>query len=360
MVWGAIAGAATAVGSAIFGAGQQDKAEKSAKKAAEEAQKAQEKAIKKQYNYDVKAYGMAKEQIIAKRDEQIRAIDLARKNESIIAQYKDATASANYQYGLQIRNLQQKQLNDQYIKSEQLYRQQIGWNDLTAKYAKETQLRAVVEEAQKFAFANQENILESLAKESTARLRGSGRSARKAAQSQLAALGRNQAGLAESLVSLQTNAAAALRNIDMQHLQADLGAFAQRMLPPDAIPAPVVPFKTPLTEYQYPRELQAFDFGPKPIRGTKATATGGAAGGGWATAFAKQLPAVASAVTPLVQQLFQPTGNAGSFSGFNLNNIDLSGKQFANLSQPTTGFGASSGLGIASSTGFNLNQSFFK
>jgi hypothetical protein len=90
-----------------------------------------------------------------------------------------------------------------------------------------------------------------------------------------------------------------------------------------------------------------------------ASATGGTAGGGWATAFASQLPAVATAVTPLVQQLFQPTGNAGSFGSFG-NYSGLSGAPLGNFSQPTTGFGASSGLGIGSSTGFNLNQSFFK
>jgi hypothetical protein len=353
--WGAAIGAATTLGSAIFGASQQGKAERSAKKAQKKAEKAQERAIERQYGYDKKAWEMTKEQLTANRDDAIRSIDLAKKNESIIAQYKDATAEQNYQYSLQIRNLQQKQLNDQYTKSEQLYATNTSLNKFGAAYAKEQQARAVREEAQKFAFANQDSILENLLGEATARARGqAGRSARKAAQSQLAALGRNQAGMAESLVSLQTNAAAALRQIDMQHLQADLNAFSARMLPPDEIPAPVIPFKTPLTEYQYPRELQEFDFGPKPIKGAMASATGGA-GGGWANAFAAQLPQVAQAVTPLVSQLFQPSGtNFGQFGNYAgqsmTTNIPFSGR---------SGFNTGSNLGIANTTGMNLNKSFF-
>lgn len=358
MVWGAVIGAATGIGSAIFGASQQDKAERAQKRALKKAEKDQERARERQFGYDKQAWNMTKDQLIANREDAIRAIDLARKNEGIIAQYKDASAASNFQYALQIRNLQQKQLNDQYGKSEKIYKTNIDLNAFQSAFAKENQARAVKEEAQKFAFANQDSILENLLGEATARARGqSGRSARKVGQAQLAALGRNQAGMAESLVSLQTNAAAALHQIDMQHLQADLNAFSARMLPPDEIPTPVIPFKTPLTEYQYPRELQEFDFGPKPIKGTMATATGGA-GGGWANAFAKQLPNVAAAVTPLVNQLFQPQGTNfgqfGNYSGMSMtSNIPFSGGTVTN-----TGFG-SSGLGIANTTGMNLNQSFF-
>ena len=43
------------------------------------------------------------------------------------------------------------------------------------------------------------------------------------------------------------------------------------MLPPGELPTPIVPFKTPMATYQWPRELQPFDYGPEPVIGALAS-----------------------------------------------------------------------------------------
>ena len=48
-------------------------------------------------------------------------------------------------------------------------------------------------------------------------------------------------------------------------------ADAQRMLKPEAPPAPLRPAETPIADYIFPRYLQDFDFGPKPIMGIAST-----------------------------------------------------------------------------------------
>jgi hypothetical protein len=42
------------------------------------------------------------------------------------------------------------------------------------------------------------------------------------------------------------------------------------MIPADAPPEVMEPYETPVTEYQMPRELKKFDFGPEPIKGAAA------------------------------------------------------------------------------------------
>ncbi len=58
----------------------------------------------------------------------------------------------------------------------------------------------------------------------------------------------------------------------MQKEGADIQAFANLMIPADAPPEVMEPYATPLPEYQMPRELEDFDFGPEPIKGAAAQA----------------------------------------------------------------------------------------
>ena len=83
----------------------------------------------------------------------------------------------------------------------------------------------------------------------------------------MAKLGQNQAVMRASLISADKSTRANLKNISLQHEEADQIANARRMLKPIAAPKPLAPIPQPLTEYEYPRELQDFDFGPTPIRG---------------------------------------------------------------------------------------------
>ena len=294
---GAAIGLGTSIGSAIFGS-------TSAASSDRKARKEQKKAVKEQHRYNKSVWRANKAKLRASRQEAIERIDLQKKNEQKLADFKDANNLQSYNYSMQIRNLQQKQLNDQFAKSEQLYDLQTDFNSLAAKQAKSRAQKVLFEETQKFAFQNQASILEALAMKGKMRARGqSGRSSRKTSQAVDAQLGVSQAQLAESLVSILGATADREQDIDQQQLQADTQAWAQRMLPPDTIPDIPVPFKTPLAEYQYPRELQDFDFGPEPKQG--AAAVGGTS---WSSAFASYLPNIAEAATPFIAQMFTPMG----------------------------------------------------
>ena len=43
------------------------------------------------------------------------------------------------------------------------------------------------------------------------------------------------------------------------------------MLRPEITPEPLKPLETPIADYELPRALQDFDFGPKPIQGVSTT-----------------------------------------------------------------------------------------
>ena len=95
-----------------------------------------------------------------------------------------------------------------------------------------------------------------------------GRSLAKTGQSQLAALGRNQAVMAENLAAASVNTKANLMQIDKQHAQANLSAWANRMLEPVDPPIPPEPTRDLVADVNYPfKPDPELDFGPEPIKG---------------------------------------------------------------------------------------------
>lgn len=243
-------------------------------KQANEEKKARNEAIESQYEYDKQVYEDQVEKIKADRAESIRNLNLQKINDLQLAAYKDKNAIASYNYEMQIRNKEQDSLNKQYIKSKQVTGLQLNYNQMSAQLAKQSQEKALREETQRLIFENQDLIIKQLQDEGEYRARGaSGRSANKIVQSLVGDLGRKQAAMAESLLSAQTNTRAALLDIDMQKGIADLSTYADMMLNPGTLPVAPTPYVTPLTVFQYPRELEDFDFGPEPIEGVKATYT---------------------------------------------------------------------------------------
>jgi hypothetical protein len=131
------------------------------------------------------------------------------------------------------------------------------------------------------AFQNQDIVIKALQSEGIAAVKGQqGRSAEKMEQAEFAALGRNQAILAESLLSAKADTGAALRKIANDKFGADLAAEASRMLRPDRLPQPPKPLTTPRAEYLKPRKPKEFDFGPKPIKGAMVSSAGSWLGAG--------------------------------------------------------------------------------
>ena len=227
----------------------------SAKKARNE-----EKAfLKKKYNeYDLPLWEMQGERLVADRDELIRSIKLKQANELKLADFKDKNNLRNYQQSLKIRDFEIEQQQRLFNKSEGLYAEAVrsGYEQASVQ---------MFETKQQYAFQNESNIIESIQKKGELAVKSqAGKNLVKAAQSQLADEGRQMAIMTESIVSADRSTRMQLR----QHL---IKSHAQRMLKPQAPPMPLKPLKTPVADYEMPRALQDFDFGPKPIEGVATT-----------------------------------------------------------------------------------------
>ena len=254
---GAIIGGVLGIGSALIGAN-------SSRRAAQ----ANNDAIERQYEYDKEAYKARADKLVSDRQFTIDTIATKERNERRLAEFQDAAASRRYNYDMMIRNREQESLNAQFVRSNEIFNEQINLNEQSARNAARNELTALMETRQKLAFDNQELIIESLRNRGAARARGvTGRSAEKVAQSYMAELGRQQAILAETATSAARSTKSAMREIAQDKFSADLAAYAQKMLEPGTLPEPIKPIATPVAEFIYPRELQEFDFGPTPIKG---------------------------------------------------------------------------------------------
>ena len=277
----------------IFGASQKKSSE-------DRARRDQQEAIDNQFDYDVDLYDARKAKTIAERDDVIKAIDLRKYNDEVLAQFKDANALLSYEQSVKIRDVQQRQLNNAFLKSGALYDMAVGFNRTAASDAKRKQSTVLLEETKSFAFDNQEMIIEQLQKRGTARARGlAGRSADKVIQAIAFEQGVGEAQLNESLDSIINTTIENFRDIDRAELQGNISAFSAKLLPPETIPEIPVPFRTPRAVYEYPRELQDFDFGPKPIKGVNNVPQSS-----WASNFASYVPGIVQAATPFIAQTF--------------------------------------------------------
>ena len=262
MAWPLIAAGVSLVGGYIGG-------QKKAQAAGAQA-KAHNKAVEAKHDYDMEGWEMAKDRLQADYQHALESVQIARINENKTAQYQDALNLQKYNYDLQIRNAEQDSLNNQYTRSEQIYKLQMSLNTLAANAGREDEYRKHREIQAQAQFQSQDNYVQKLiATGQGAALGLSGRSADKANQSIVAKYARTMASINESLDSAGRSTNAVLKEIARDKLSADLSAYANRMLHPGEIPLPMIPFKTPVAIFQDPRELDDYDFGPKPIKGAK-------------------------------------------------------------------------------------------
>lgn len=245
-------------------------------------QKKEEAFLKMKYEqYDIPLWEMSRDRLIADRDEIIRSIQLKKSNEEKLAKFKDANNLRTYKHALQIHQFKVKNQQKLYEKSERLF-------EGAVKSAKDQAALEFVENAKASAYKQEELLVESIMARGEARAKGrAGVSAAKAAQSQLYDEGRQVELLVENLINAQ-------RDTSLSMEAAITAADAQRMLKPEAPPAPLRPLETPIADYILPRALSDFDFGPKPIKGVSTTVVpsmgsvvANAAGAGF-TAFANQ------------------------------------------------------------------------
>jgi len=244
---------------------------------------AQNRANAIQDKYNLQSWQFGKKRLRADRKQEVKQWRLNQKNEETLGAWKDATNLQNWQQELKIQEFEFASQMKQYAKSEQIFKQQLTFNQMAQAAANEAEYRKLEDSMKELAFQNQDIVIRALQAEGAAAVKGQqGRSAEKGEQAEFAALGRNQAILAESLLSAKADTGAALRKIANDRFGADLAAEANRMLKPDRLPAPPKPLATPRAEFLKPRKLRKYDFGPRPPKSAMASSAGswmGALGG---------------------------------------------------------------------------------
>jgi len=227
----------------------------SARSKAKKAKNAEEAFLQKKYEeYDLPMWNMNKDKLIAQRDEIIRSIELAQRNEQKRADFQDANNLRNYQHSLKIREM--KYQNDVMLKQRSDF-----FTDKSIDSAISQNKQKEFETHQQYAFENEENIVASIIAKGEAAVKSqSGKSSAKALQSMIADEGRQMAIMTENIINARKDGRARLNDFLIQQ-------EAGRMLTPSRGIAPLKPMKTPISEYELPRALEEFDFGPQPIKG---------------------------------------------------------------------------------------------
>ena len=200
---------------------------------------------------------------------------LNKRNEKVSRKWRDATNLQDWNFALKIQDAEFNSEMELFNKSNEIADQQLTFNAMAQKVANEAEYRKLEDTTKEIAFQNQDIILKAVQSEDMAAVKGQqGRTPEKAGQAELASLGRNQAILAESLLSARADTQAAMRKIATDKFGADLAANASRMLKPERLPRPPKPLKTPKTKFLKPRKPTKYDFGPKPIAGAMTSSTG--------------------------------------------------------------------------------------
>jgi len=229
------------------------------RKSASKQKKAEDKFYQEKYDkFDYPNWEFGKQRLIANRDEKIRAIKLAARNELKLAEFKDKNNLRNWQQKLKIANYEHQSKMNQFYKSESLFHRAVG-EARDQKRIRDEETRA------NFTYQNRDRIIESIRLKSELMAKGqSGQSATENFQSQIAETGSELGILTRNIMSADRESRMQLRTFMTQ-------AEAQRMIRPTKGPDPLKPLKTPISERELPRELQEFDFGAKPIKGVSFT-----------------------------------------------------------------------------------------
>lgn len=246
-------GAILGIGSAIAGiAGGA-----SADSAADRAAAAQNKQNLQNWKYDWK-------QAQRNYDYNRRGLQISKKNDKALRKYEYKTAKLDWEYGMAIRDYEYRNAMRQYNKSEEIYKQQLGFNNMAAAVAFESEQRRHTDILIGQAFQQQDLMVQTLQEQGEVQANvASGRSGRKVQQSTIAEYGRNLAILAESLTSAKKQNMANVRGIWRDKYGADLAAEAARMIRPEMAPALPPPMRAPKPKYQKPMKPER---PPKPVK----------------------------------------------------------------------------------------------
>lgn len=237
----------------------------------------QKKAAARQYKYDTSLWNYNFDEANRDYDWRLQENQINRRNIEQNAVFSEVSALRDYQYNLAIRDFDFANQTRQFNESERIYGLQLGFNSQAAQVAYEAENRKFQETLTGMAFEQQDMLVKMLQEEGQLQAMGtSGRSTGKALASAIASYGRNQAIMAESLVSAKKENRISLREIDTQKYGADLNAQSRRMLQPMKAPAPMAPLSMPRATIADPRAPVK---PPKPIKGATGSAIGAVASG---------------------------------------------------------------------------------
>tara|TARA_Y100001970_G_scaffold69652_1_gene88787 strand:- start:2298 stop:3179 length:882 start_codon:yes stop_codon:yes gene_type:complete len=289
--WGAVLGAA----GSLF-AGSRSAASEA------EAVRRENLRLQNQHAYDLQAWEFRKKNLQADRDEAIRRLELQNENERIVAEYTDTQALKQYNLNLQIRNQQQADNEAQYKKSTDIYDSTLGLNVEEERAARNDERLALEEIRAENLYEKNDAYLQYLEDVGAVRALGmTGRGVDKMRSTKALNTGIELALLNLSLDNATRSARNAIAEISRDKIKADLNALAQKMLDPGVLPMPIEPDPVPYAVSPFPRVLEEYDFGPRPIEGVFGSPAA-AAGKAWTTA----IPGIASDLGRIFE--YEPDG----------------------------------------------------
>lgn len=171
----------------------------------------------------------------------------AREDAAKLAAYQDQTNEMNWQFAKDTREFEFNESLRIFGKSKEIYERQLSYNNDAASRSYAAESRKVDEYLQELAFKKQDMFVELLGQRGKAEASGrTGRSAFRLANVPLAAFGRDNAALAEGLVSRYRQFGVDNENIGFQKQGADNDAWSRLGLEPVRGPEPPKPLKVPV------------------------------------------------------------------------------------------------------------------
>jgi hypothetical protein len=168
--------------------------------------------------------------------------DAARK----LTAYENATDLQNWEYSKQLRDYEYNQQLQIYDKSKEVYQRNLGFNDTAAGRSFEAEGRKMNEYLQGLAFQKQDLFLNMMQASGKANaMESSGRSTGRLQRDALSQFGRDNAVMAENLVSAVRQHQYDLGDIELQRQQANFDAYSRLGLAPIAPPTPPKPISRP-------------------------------------------------------------------------------------------------------------------
>lgn len=270
---------------------------------ADRARELQQKQINAQYKYNKKQYAFEQQQAQRQYGFALEGLKIQKQNEKALINFNYQTQMQQALYQQAIQNYTYQSQLRQYRKSEEIYKQQLGFNNLAAYRAAASEARRMQDVVADQAYQKQELFTALLEAEGVQMARGvSGKSVAKGMQSAIAQYGRNQAIMADSMLSANKEYRNNIEDIKLSKYGADLAADANRMLEPLKLPGVPMPMKQPRSILQKPMRPMA---PPKPIKGANTVPGGnwGAAIGGGLAQMGAGIGALALSGNPITAPL---------------------------------------------------------